>query len=709
MPTNPDFVAPMAQPAQQMSLQEAMQLAIKQHSEGHLPQAANLLKRILQATPQNANALHLLAVITQQTGDTEKAISMIAQAIAINPNNGQFYSNIGEMCRQVKRVDEAIKYGQQAVALSPKSATAHSNLGIAYYDNEQMDEAQACQQRALEINPSLITALNNMGSIARSNKDRDGAIEFYKQVLAIMPQHAESMNNLGAVFTETEQPEEAVKVLINAIKANPNYAEAHCNIGTAFLTLEQYDKAEVGFKKALSIKPDYAEAFQGLAKIYQEHKNLTKAEEMTNRALTITPDKASAHALLGGILTESGYPDKAALSFNKAMELDPEFIGAHLGYGHLLMEQGDIDEAESSFKTALSLDEKCLGAMLSLAQVKKVTADDDNFKQLIKQAAELDGMMETKALPLHFALGKSYDDTKQYDLAFKHYLEGCRLKRKRTVYDPADNDKLTDNIRQFFSKPAIKKMRGEGCSSDTPIFVLGMPRSGTTLTEQIIASHPDAHGAGELPDLMRLSNRPNDWETAGYPQVLKGYSHEQLKALGEKYIKGLQERAPEAKHITDKMPANFTCVGLIHLMLPNAKIVHVKRSPVDTCLSGFSRLFNKSQHQSYDLAEMGRYYRNYHDLMTHWKKVLPTDSFYEIQYEDLVEDTEKESRALIDYCGLEWDDNCLEFHKHERNIRTASVTQVRQPIYKTSVERWRSYEEHLGPLFEALGDLAPKQ
>ena len=240
-----------------------------------------------------------------------------------------------------------------------------------------------------------------------------------------------------------------------------------------------------------------------------------------------------------------------------------------------------------------------------------------------------------------------------------------------------------------------------------PIFVLGMPRSGTTLTEQIIASHQQVYGAGELHDILQLVNHPKEGAPEGYPLSLKGIIPADLKMLGEKYVAGLQARKPEARHITDKMPANFNCLGMIHLMLPNAKIVHVKRNPVDTCLSCFTRLFNKSQYQSYDLTEIGRYYRNYSILMDHWRAVLPPGSFYEVQYEDLVADNENQARALIKYCGLEWDDACLESHKTERSIRTASVTQVRQPIYNTSVERWRKYEKHLRPLLDALGDLVP--
>ena len=709
MASSPPFSADMTQSGQKMTLEQAMQLAYKHQSEGRLQQADLVLKRVLQSIPQHAHALHLLGVINHQAGNTDMAINMIAQAISINPNIGQFYSNIGEMCRQSMRVDEAISYGNKAIELESNVATAHSNLGIAYYDNKEFDKALVCQKRALGINPQLVSAINNMGSIARENKDKEAAIVYYRQVLSIAPQHLESINNLGAVLTELERPEEAIEVLISAINLNPNYAEAHCNIATSFLALEQLDKAEVGFKKAIELKPDYPEAYQGLAKVYQEKKELPQALEAAEKALSIAPENASAHSTVGSIYTESGYPDKAEIAYAKALELDPESISAYLGKGHLLMEQGNMTEAESSFSHALSLDDDNLGARLSLVQVKKVAADDVNFQQLITQAEGLDTMLETKALPLHFALGKSYDDTKQYDLAFKHYLAGCSLKRKRVHYNPDDNDKAIANIKSFFSKQTIDALRGEGCSSETPIFVLGMPRSGTTLTEQIIASHPDVHGAGELPDLLQLANHPNDWETAGYPDVLRGFSHAQLKTLGEKYVVGLQERAPDAKHITDKMPANFNALGLIHLILPNAKIVHVKRSPVDTCLSGFSRLFNKSQFQSYDLAEMGRYYCNYHDLMAHWKKVLPKGSFYEIQYEDLVANTESEAKALIDYCGLEWNELCLDFHKTERNIRTASIAQVRQPIYKTSLERWRSYEDHLGPLFDALGELAPKR
>jgi hypothetical protein len=252
-------------------------------------------------------------------------------------------------------------------------------------------------------------------------------------------------------------------------------------------------------------------------------------------------------------------------------------------------------------------------------------------------------------------------------------------------------------------------LRGGGDPSRVPIFVLGMPRSGTTLTEQIIASHPEVYGAGELHDLLKVAHRNITGTTAPivFPDNLRSLDQPTLAAWGAEYVAGLQQRAPDARRITNKMPANFFAVGLVHLMLPNAKIIHVNRNPVDTCLSCFTRLFNHKQEHTYDLAELGQYYVHYARLMEHWRKVLPAGAFLDVNYEDIVADQESQARRLIEYCGLEWNDACLDFHNTKRSIRTASLTQVRQPIYTTSVERWRHYEKFLEPLLDALGDLAP--
>jgi len=684
-------------------------LAFRLHGDGKLAQAEALLRQILQASPCNPPALHLLGVVTHQSGRTELAAQLLREAVELTPNEAQFHANLGEMCRILKRLDEAIVHGQKAVALAPGLATAHSNLGIAWYDKGELDKARACQERALAIDPDLPAARNNLGSILRDGKDRQGAIECFRKVLAVAPGYVESASNLGSVLTEDDQPEEALRVLLPLVQSHPDYAEAHCNIATAFLALEQLNKADFGFKRALALKPDYPEALLGLTRVLQEESDLPAAEAMAQRALAVAPEKAEIHSLLGGIFNESGYPDKARQAYARALEIDPELVVAFLGRGHFLMEHGDMKGAEADFSHALRLNEDDLGARLALAQIAKVKAGDANMAALVAQAAAADAMPETKAMPLHFALGKCYEDTKQYDLAFKHYQEGCRLKRKRIEYSAENTELTVRNIEAFFSAENIARLRGAGSDSALPIFVLGMPRSGTTLTETILASHPMVYGAGELPDLLEIAAQSRDGETAGYPLNLPGITQAEITIIGERYASRLQDRAPGSPRITDKMPANFNYVGLIHLALPRAKIIHVKRNPVDTCLSCYTRLFNKSQYQSYDLQEIGRYYRSYAQLMQHWRSVLPAGAFYEIQYEALVADPEQQARALIEYCGLEWDDACLNFHQTERHIRTASVTQVRQPMYKTSVEKWRLYEKHLGPLLETLGDLVPNR
>lgn len=682
-----------------ISADQAFKLACEHHAAGRRPQAQTLVAQVVQIAPHHAFAWQLLGVIAHEAGNTAQGITLLGKAIQCNPMVSNFYANRAEMQRLAGNLPQAIKDGEQAVRLEPKSAMAHGNLGIALYHQGELERAEACQQQALRLDPNYLPAMNNLGSICRDRKDRAGAVAMYRKILALRPDFLESANNLGAVLTEMEDPDAGIKVLLGVIKARPNYAEAHCNIGNAFLVLENFVNAEKAFGTAIRLQADYAEAYEGLARCAQEQRNLVLAEQHVNKALTFKP-RAAGYSLLGGIYAEQSFPEKAGEAYEKALVLDAKLVSAYIGKGHLLMEMGKMEAAEQCFQHALELEPESITPRLSLTQVRKTSAGDENFEALQEAAKKIGEMPAGKALSLHFALGKALEDTKRYDEAFPHYLEGCRLKRQRIQYSADNNTLIIDNIRKVFSREMIDGLRGAGCASTTPIFVLGMPRSGTTLTETIIASAPGVYGAGELPDLLQITgrNQPND----GYPLNMKGIHAAEMTRMGEQYVAQLKKRSPQSTHITDKMPANYLAVGLIHLMLPNAKIIHVKRNPVDTCLSGFTRLFNKSQHQSYDLRDMGRYYRDYLSLMAHWHEVLPTGSFYEIQYEQLVANQEEESRKLIDYCGLTWSDACLTPDKTERNVKTASVTQVRQPVYTSSVERWRVYEKFLGPLLEEL-------
>ncbi len=708
LPAEPIVPPPPGAP-RRMSLAQAMALAEQQRGGGAFEQAESTLRQVLRAQPDHAPALHLLGVVLHQRGQTAIAIDFIARAIELDPKQALYHSNHGEMCRLVGRLDDAIAAGERALALQPNSVAALSNLGIAHYDRKDLDRAEEYQRRALAINPKCLPALNNLGSIQRERHDRDSAIDWYRRALAVEPKYVEAMNNLGAVLTESERFEEAADQLRAAIGLRPQYPDAHSNLGLALAGLERYDDALAAFLGAIELKPTYVEAHIGLARVLQEKNVLDEAARYATKALELGPDRADAHALAASISVEQGFPERALEQYRQALELDPDSVRAHQGLGALQMELGRLDESERHYRRTLELDPEALAPRIALAHVKKVSRGDDNLVALQAATEDLQSMPRQRAVALHYALGKCYDDVGEYDQAFHHFAAGARLKRTTVEYNSDDFDGVIDRIIAFFDAPTLARLRGRGAPSTLPVFVLGAARSGTTLTEQIIASHPQAYGAGELHDLLNLANQPRGGPTneVPFPQNMADFTATDIGMLGNRYVAGLRKRAPDALRITDKMPANFLCIGLIHAMLPNARIVHVRRDPVDTCLSQFSRLFARGQPHSYDLTEVGRHYRAYARLMDHWRRVLPEGSMLDVQYEALVADTEPQARRLIDYCGLEWNDACLEFHKHDRSVRTASVIQVRQPIYTTSLARWKRYERHLGPLLEALGDLVP--
>lgn len=696
-------------PGKTLTVDQAMTLANQLQSQGQLQQAEHLLRQILQQQPQHVFALHLLGVIAYQVGKLPQAAELVQRAIALNGQVALFHANLCEILRQLKQLDQAITHGERATALDPNMAMAHSNLGIAYFDRKDYDKAEACQRRALVLAPQFAAALNNLGSIWRERGDNEKALALYRQAAAANPDYLEPLNNLGALLLEEDRAPEAETVLKKALHLNPNYPESICNLGGVHLAREENEQALEHYRRALALRPVYVEAQMGLAKTLQALENMEESELAAVRAIQFDETNPKAHALLAGIHTEMALPQKAEAEYARALELKPDSNDALLGLGHLCTENGQLERARELFRQALQCKADNTAARIHLVQNDKVKADDAHFAALRDEAAKMDEFSDQRKISLHFALGKCFDDTKDYDRAFGHYLAGCRHKRAMLDYDPEAAAKQFAELREIFGKDFIDSLRGSGDPSAMPIFVLGMPRSGTTLTEQIIASHPDVFGAGELPDLLRIAHRKTHPDTNSFPDNLRYLDAQTLRAWGAEYVAAVQARAPQAKHITDKMPANFFAVPLIHLMLPNAKIIHVNRNPVDTCVSCFTRLFHRKQEHTYNLAELGRYYADYARLMDQWRKVLPAGAFYDVQYEDIVADQEGEARKLLEYCGLEWNEACLDFHKTQRQIRTASVIQVRQPIYTSSVERWRKYEKHLGPLLDELGELVPNR
>ena len=697
----------MASGAADQQAGQLLQAALQHQQAGRWQQAEALYKQVLRNSPDNPDALCLLGMLTHQAGNSEVAAEIINRAILINPNNPATHNILGSIYNTLKKPGDAVRCYQKALALKPDDADVHYNMGNAFSDQGKTEEAIACYKKAVALRPNYVYAHYSMGDALKQQGKLDEAGVCYRKALALKPDYAEAHNNLGAALEIQGKQDEAITCYQKAIELKPDYVKAHCNLGFALLCLEQYDSAEQHFEAAFRASPDCPEAHVGAAMLHhKKYKQLPEAEKAARKAIALGHDKPDVHTLLGTIYTEMGKPEQANESYAKALKLDADDFGALLARGDLYMETGDFRQAEECFSRIVSNGTPLqkLSARCHLAQVKKVRAGDENMAALLAAAEGMKSLPPSMAIDLHFALGKGYDDTGDYAKAMEYFKQGGALRRKKGEYDPDANDRKLDRLIEIFNPSSIERLRGGGDPSRLPIFVLGMPRSGTTLTEQIIASHPDVYGAGELVDLTMIAARPTDAD-AFFPDNLKALTPQLLVAWGADYIGGLKKIAPDASRITDKMPGNHLVIGLIHLMLPNAKIIHVNRSPVDTCLSCFTKLFNYGHEYSYDLHELGRYYAGYARLMQHWRDVLPEGAFLDVQYEELVADTETQSRRLINYCGLEWNEACLNFHEAKRSVRTASMTQVRQPIYKSSVERWRNYEGSIGSLLEALEGL----
>ena len=559
---------------------------------------------------------------------------------------------------------------KRALTLKADFVDAHFNLGNALQEQGRLDEAIAHYQRALALKPGYAEAHNNLGNGLKRQGKLDEAMAHYQRAIAFKPDYAEAHNNLGIILKEQDKLDEAMVHCQRAAALKPGSADAHSNLGNVFKQQGKYAEAMVHYQRALALKPDYAEVYHNM----------------------------------GNVLKEHGKYDEALALYQRAVALKPDFAEAYYNLGVALRELGKFDEAQRAYESALELAPRNGLYYRQVFYGKRVVAEDRGLAAAKELAEDMASLPIEDQRELHFALGKAYEDLEQRERSFRHRLEGNALKRRELVYDEPKMLGFFDRIRTVFTTELMHSKRGLGDPSMVPTFIVGMPRSGTTLVEQILASHPKVFGAGELAEFSKAVIEPQSPNGAlFFPEAVPALSAGQLRELGTSYLDAVRAAAPAAERITDKMPANFSYVGLIHLALPNARIIHMRRDPVDTCLSCFSLLFAGDHPYCYDLGELGRYYRAYETLMEHWRQVLPAEVMLDVQYEEVVADTERQARQIVAHCDLDWDDACLAFYETQRPIRTASVTQVRQPIYRTSVGRWKPYQHLLRPLIKELG------
>ncbi len=670
---------------------------------GDADQAELACQKVLAVWPGQADACYLLGLMAYTFGNLDLGIAHLRQACQSPRAPAAYFSDFAEMCRQGRMLAEGEQAARRALALDPNFGGAWNNLGIILQEELKLDEAKVCLERALALEPNNPETLNNLANTFKRLGLAAEAETRWNAALAINPNYAEVYSNLANLLNDQGEYERAETMARRAIELSPRLADAYINLAAVATARHRHGEALRTLDALLAFAPSHPRALAARALALKELDRLDEALDAANRAALQAPASPEPHNAIGQVLQAMGRFEPALAAYDRAAALPgPAQQDAVANRGLLFMEFGRKAEALTALEDAAKAFPNSAGILLSQTDLRRFAPDDPLIVRMQALLAR-EGISVADRTTLHFGLGKAFLDSGDSEEAFRHYDEANRLKRSTFAYDPDANERWMASIAEAFSSALLEAKAEQGAHSSLPIFVVGMPRSGTTLVEQILASHPMVYGAGELPRLRTLVDGLGD-----FPAYAPDLSAAQMKALGEAYLADVAPMSAGRRHVIDKMPSNFSLCGLIRLVLPDARIVHCRRDPMDTCLSCYTKLFAGEQAFAYDQRELGRFHRAYQALIAHWRAILPASHFLEVDYEAVVEDIEAQTRRMLDFLGLPWDEACLRFHETARPVRTASVNQVREPIYRGSVGRWRRHAAQLGPLFETLG-LRPPQ
>lgn len=549
--------------------------------------------------------------------------------------------------------------------------------------------------------------LNNLGLDLQSLGRLEDAIARFRGALEIRPAYAIALTNLGVALAAIGRHEEAIESYNRALELDVADFETRNNLGAALHAIGRKEEAIACFRQAIALAPEFPEARLNLASALADENRPDEALEHYEAALVLRPGEAETHLKLAHVLRKLDRHDDAADHFRQASDLDPMSAEARGGLGLVLQEQGDIDGARALFRHAIALEPRRFAHYLNLARITRLAPDDPVLPALLEIASDVDSLSDDDRINAHFALGNVLSDLGRRDQAFVHLLAGNAARRNHIDYDEGRALRALQRIKDANTSDRFARWPTIVGPSMRPIFIVGFPRSGSTLVEQILAKHPMVACAGEAKAfrqaLQTFRADHAEWRFSD-PKFIP--TADQLGQLSTQYIDALASiagpKAGLAARITDKMLSNFRYLGLINRLFPHAAIIHTFRDPIETCLSCFSINFT-DQPFAFDLGELGRYYRGYATLMRHWKRILPEGAIFDVRYEAVARDFERSAKAIVARCGLDWDDACLRFHEADRPVRTASVEQVRRPIYQTSIRRWRPDAATLAPLLKGLG------
>jgi tetratricopeptide (TPR) repeat protein len=715
--------------------------AVELHESGQFASAESLYRQVLDQDANHANALHLLGVLRHQCGDHDRAIELIGQAVVLRPSVAAFHANLAEAyrakgeleravgcCRMALRLfadypealsnlglalhglerrEEAVEQLRRAIALRPEFAAAHNNLGVVLRELNQFDEALAHFQRAVELDPNYPPARTNLGQMLVDRGRATEALEHCEAAVRLQPDTAALRHNLGNALRALDRLVEARAAYLEALRLDPDLALAHAHLGLALRKEGEFNQALPWLKQAVELEPQNPALWEHLAELHEEREDSESAVDCWRRVIEFGEERAGPRLALGWALQDVGRSNEAREQYLQAARLEPDSARVELNLGGLHEELGELVEAEKSFRKALELQPAFAIPLSRLAILLGDKLPDADLAALEARLAD-PGLGEEPSMHLRFALARVLDARGDYDRAAAcarvANATAARLSADRhRVYDPATHERFVSDMIAATDADFFARLSEAGDETRRPVFIFGLPRSGTTLIEQVLASHPAVHGAGELrlarrtfealPSVTNSDKRPLD--------CLALLDSASANTLAQRHLTSLAEfDGGKAERVTDKMPDNYLYLGFLATLFPRATFVHCRRDLRDVAVSCWTTDF-RSIDWSNTFEHLAARFTQYARVMDHWRSVLPRP-IVEVDYADTVADLETVARRLLDACMLPWDPACIGFHQTRRSIRTASVVQVRQPIYKKSLDRWKNYERKLGELFALL-------
>jgi len=633
------------------------------------------------------------------------AESICREWLSQNPGCLWHMRVLGHALMNQGRLDEAESSQRFALQLDPDNSEMEEDLASVLAMKRQFGEAVTHFQRAIRLEPARPLPYKKLGRALLSLGRGEEADEMFKAYLERDPRKrlvAQAIEHL-----QQGRKDDGEKLLRDALREDADNVDAMRYLASFMLNEKKsLEDAEALLRRATQLAPDYLEVWMLLGAVLLENARFSAAIPVFEEATRQAPENAETWGRLAQAQARSSLSEDAAASYARSLQIQPGIPVMQMGYGHSLKTLGDMEGALKAYREAIRLRADFGEVYWSMANLKVFRFDDAEVRAMEVQLQREDLPAATR-VHFCFALGKAWEDAGDYDRAWQYYHQGNQVQRMLVEHDPLEMQSRQDRILEVFSKEFLAEHEGHGCQARDPIFIVGLPRAGSTLIEQILASHSQVEGTLELPFLPKIASAIGRYraDRMQYPEAVREFHSRDWRAYGEQYLEQAGEfRITDKPRFTDKLPNNFPHVGLLHLILPNAVVINARRHPIDNCLGAYKQLFALGQNFTYDTFELAEYYRQYHKVIKHWHAVLP-GKVLDVHYEDTVADLEGQVRRILEHCGLPFEESCLRFFENTRAVKTASSEQVRQPIFRDAVGRWRRYEPHINDWKEELADI----